>query len=935
MSEDQYNRIYNKNQNINEKRNIERPNSTSNTSDYSNSKDTTNPDSNKYKNALRETPNNNTARFKKNLFGTSKRFYQEPAKQDPKAKYLKLREELYQSNLLSDNVEDVDDVNKLYRPVEKCTRDGKRQTVNKLIANPGSTIRPLKSNFINQDDDDLSHINNYQASNLNSNITNNNQYTQLPNKNQTPQSIEKLNREYESLKCLSDDRSTITNNNDMNINLDDKLAYIDNVIASCQGAISLNPFSRNNAKPNNPNNSKHKVDHDLNDELSDVDEFELTKSYNGGGHTSASYFNVNKEVEVEVVGDSYNPLEQLERLDKIYQESYKYMQNYDNYDPITGSYTNEEGNKDRDKDRDRVDVDLDFKNDNCEITSSRNYKNELNSNFQIPKPYIKPNPKENSKNKRIANYNIPQPQISKKSVQFAPENIVFNVDCEYPSKKTIVDDHLRDDLSDDEFEHEECEDADSDTEDDQKIIQEGATGQMKNFFNTSNKNFFKLDNNEDTDQFDYLNQHNINPKYVNNINDYNNNEVNCEKEDDNVLSEDEDECGKSQHDYRNDQRNAIYKNYNFIGSEDRYTENQSQENYINNQNKEKVKTNFNNVLYSPKSPRLQIFDENTDFQLNISKNQNYNQLNKTNNSNNNDNIYNTQFNNDVDNYINKQRTFTNFKHNEPVYSTSNIHEINPNKRPNPFDNNSNNSNNINNNYVKPNINSHNINIPSDHNLNNNFNPPSYHNLDEDFTLFDKQLNNNLLTSHDIIHQTNQTIKPNLQSDKPIFNNQEEPASNDYFNQLFNSLQQTKEDLKSLNIDVDCNEIYNEREKVQLKENVTIRANPSRRIGFNNNIPSNVCLNSNQYAHPQAHAYTPVQPLFEHKIEDNIKYSNINGNNGNVNMVTQVNNGVNKINTMSGCVNVNKNAQNISNLKSNIAEIMNELKSMKNRNGGYL
>lgn len=62
------------------------------------------------------------------------------------------------------------------------------------------------------------------------------------------------------------------------------------------------------------------------------------------------------------------------------------MQNQDNYDPITGSYTNEEGNKDRDKDRDRVDVDLDFKNDNCEITSSRNQKNELNSNFQIPKP---------------------------------------------------------------------------------------------------------------------------------------------------------------------------------------------------------------------------------------------------------------------------------------------------------------------------------------------------------------------------------------------------------------------------------------------------------------------------------------------------------------------------------------------------------------------
>jgi len=38
-------------------------------------------------------------------------------------------------------VEDVDDTNKLIRPIEKCTKDGKHQTVNKLYANPGSTIR--------------------------------------------------------------------------------------------------------------------------------------------------------------------------------------------------------------------------------------------------------------------------------------------------------------------------------------------------------------------------------------------------------------------------------------------------------------------------------------------------------------------------------------------------------------------------------------------------------------------------------------------------------------------------------------------------------------------------------------------------------------------------------------------------------------------------
>lgn len=52
--------------------------------------------------------------------------------------------------------------------------------------------------------------------------------------------------------------------------------------------------------------------------------------------------------------------------------------------------------------------------------------------------------------------------------------------------------------------------------------------------------------------------------------------------------------------------------------------------------------------------------------------------------------------------------------------------------------------------------------------------------------------------------------------------------------MFNSLQQTKEDLKSLNIDVDKTDIYNEREKTQLKENVTIRANPTRKITGNTN-----------------------------------------------------------------------------------------------------
>lgn len=201
------------------------------------------------------------------------------------------------------------------------------------------------------------------------------------------------------------------------------------------------------------------------------------------------------------------------------------------------------------------------------------------------------------------------------------------------------------------------------------------------------------------------------------------------------------------------------------------------------------------------------------------------------------------------------------------------------------------------------------------------------------------------SSKDIID--NKISGENLNLNVNLNVNQNESVSNDYFNQLFNSLQQTKADLKSLNIDVECNEIYNEREKTQLKENVTIRANPTRRIGFNNqNIPNNVCINQpkQQYNIPQAHSYTPVQPLFEHKLEDNVKYGGgINNNdnyndyagyqNVNVNVKTQVN-GPTKINTMNvNNVNVNKNAQNISHLKTNIADIMNDLKSMKSRNGG--
>lgn len=59
------------------------------------------------------------------------------------------------------------------------------------------------------------------------------------------------------------------------------------------------------------------------------------------------------------------------------------------------------------------------------------------------------------------------------------------------------------------------------------------------------------------------------------------------------------------------------------------------------------KKQINHVLYSPKSPKLQLFDENTDIQFNNTKNQiNSNQFNSqpveiTN--------VQKQFNNDVDN----------------------------------------------------------------------------------------------------------------------------------------------------------------------------------------------------------------------------------------------------------------------------------------------
>jgi hypothetical protein len=58
--------------------------------------------------------------------------------------------------------------------------------------------------------------------------------------------------------------------------LDNKLASIDNIISNCHGMMAKNPESEPTAT--NSNTNKSRFTRDLNDELSDIDEFELTKS---------------------------------------------------------------------------------------------------------------------------------------------------------------------------------------------------------------------------------------------------------------------------------------------------------------------------------------------------------------------------------------------------------------------------------------------------------------------------------------------------------------------------------------------------------------------------------------------------------------------------------------------------------------------------------
>jgi len=110
-------------------------------------------------------------------------------------------------------------------------------------------------------------------------------------------------------------------------------------------------------------------------------------------------------------------------------------------------------------------------------------------------------------------------------VRFSAENCIFNVSSEYPSKKPLIDDHLRDDLSEDEFENDERDEEEDEENEPQQDLQEekGATNQMKSFFNTSNKNFFKLIPDELTNEtntnpnpndpysFDNLNENNYYP----------------------------------------------------------------------------------------------------------------------------------------------------------------------------------------------------------------------------------------------------------------------------------------------------------------------------------------------------------------------------------------------------------------------------------------
>jgi hypothetical protein len=207
--------------------------------------------------------------------------------------------------MIDDNVEEFDDINKLCRPVEKCTKDGKHQTVSRLIAQPGSTIRPKRQVF------DLDSDHNYHNYN---HITD------------TPMSINKLNREYDNLgygQTMSDEKSNDYSNSnkkssyetdhrgsgskrsnagherdrdrdrdgDLCHDLDSKLASIDNIISNCHGMIG-NRTDLRKELPKGPNEVKARHQRDLDDELSDVDELELTKSlresYNGQTHTSAS-----------------------------------------------------------------------------------------------------------------------------------------------------------------------------------------------------------------------------------------------------------------------------------------------------------------------------------------------------------------------------------------------------------------------------------------------------------------------------------------------------------------------------------------------------------------------------------------------------------------------------------------------------------------------
>lgn len=85
----------------------------------------------------------------KNLFGTSCRFYQEPTLPNPKSKYLNKKKETI---IVNDNVQKENDHIEKFKPIEKCTKEGKLYKSSKIITkiNSNNNSKILKSNPLNE-----------------------------------------------------------------------------------------------------------------------------------------------------------------------------------------------------------------------------------------------------------------------------------------------------------------------------------------------------------------------------------------------------------------------------------------------------------------------------------------------------------------------------------------------------------------------------------------------------------------------------------------------------------------------------------------------------------------------------------------------------------------------------------------------------------------